>query len=131
MMFGRSDEASASSSASSWAASPAPKQPVTSKAAEHATITRSILPTRDSPPPPLVGAAPALPESLFNPMFCASPGYFSRFGHHAQRHRYPLQGSPFPGGAASAYEGQRGTLAKGRSKRGMARHARSLVATTA
>src|ERR671921_2846184 len=130
MMFGRSDEASASSSASSWAASPAPKQPVTSKAAEHATITRSALLAKDSQPL-LVGAALALPESLFNPMFCASPGYFSRFGHHAQRHRYPLQGSPFPGGAASAYEVQRGTLAKGRSKRGMARHARSLVATTA
>src|SRR5215204_639956 len=98
MILGRSKEDSASSS-SSWAASPVPEQPATSKAAEHARITRSILPARDAPP--LVGVAPALPESLFNPMFCTPPGYSSQFGHHDQHHRYPLQGSPFPGRAVS------------------------------
>src|SRR5918994_4682574 len=106
MTFGRSEEAFASPSASSWAPSSAPEQPVTSKAAEHATITRSMLPTRDSPPR-LVGAAPALPEGLFNPMFCTSPGYSSRFRHHDQHHRHPLQGSPFPGRATSVRDALR------------------------
>src|SRR5918995_2393041 len=109
MMFGRSEEDSASSfAASSWAASPGPEQPATSKAAEHARITRSILPARDSPPP-LVGVAPALPESLFNPMLCI---LFKDLSF--------LAGSP-------AYVLQRGTSAKARSKRGMPRYAHSLV----
>src|SRR5919112_4628348 len=83
-----------------------PEQPATSKAAEHARITRSILPARDSPPP-LVGVAPTLPESLFNAMFCTPPGYSSRFGNHDQHHRYPLQGSPFPGRTVSVRDATR------------------------
>src|ERR671917_304574 len=121
MMFGRSEEASASSSASSWAAASAPEQPVTSKAAEHARITRSIRPTRDSPPP-LVGAAPALPESLFNLMFCTllstPPGLAIMISSIC----ILFKDLPFLAGLP-AYEVQRETLATSYSKRGTVRHA--------
>ena len=46
-----------------------PELPARSKAAEHATITRSALLAKDSQPL-LIGAAPTLPEILSNPMFC-------------------------------------------------------------
>src|SRR5918994_7458406 len=60
-----------------------PELPARSKAAEHAKITRSALLAKDSQPL-LIGAAPTLPESLSNPMFCIL-----------------FKGSPLPGRAIS------------------------------
>src|SRR5919112_6338080 len=125
MMFGRSEEASASSSASSWAASSAPEQPVTSKADKHARITRSILPTRYSPPP-LVGAAPALPESLFNPRFRLLLGTPPGLAIMISTIGILCKDLPFLAGLP-AYEVQLGTLATTYPKRGTARHALPLV----
>src|SRR5919112_1074580 len=119
MMFGRSEGAFATSPF--WAASPDPEQPTTSKAAEHTRITRSILPATDSLPP-LVGRAPALPASLFNPTFCI-PSYQHYQRHHDQN-RYPLQGSPFPG-RTTGVRGAAQYAGKGRFKRGT--HALSLM----
>src|SRR5918997_528888 len=87
-----------------------PEPSARSKAAEHAAITRSALLTKD-PQPLLIGAAPTLPESLSNPMFCIL-----------------FKGSPLPGRAASVLSAMRNVgkspcLAKARSKRGTPRHA--------
>src|SRR5215217_4231292 len=73
IMLGRSAGGSASSS---WGAPDAevldPEQPATSKAAEHARITRSILLAKD-PLPLLVRQAPALPEGLTNLILALLP----------------------------------------------------------
>src|ERR671910_3859289 len=47
-----------------------PEQPARSKAAEHARITSSILPDKDSPP--LIGVTPALPEAYPTPCSVSS-----------------------------------------------------------